>query len=81
MAYLKDLEKTTIGVADTLSNTPPKDTLIYIHIGGETQQELNEALDCLFFDDRRTFKLVDLKHMNNLVSALVVLEKIQPQNF
>ena len=33
MTYLKDLETTSMAVADTLSHHPPKDTLIYIHIG------------------------------------------------
>lgn len=79
--YLRHLEKTNIAVADTLSSTPPIDTLVYINIGGRNQVELEEALDSIYFDDSRNFKLVDIKRSNNLVSALVVLEKLQPIKF
>ena len=81
MAHLKELKHTILSVADTLSHQPPAETLIYIHIGGSSQLELEEALDCIYFDDKRTFKLVEIKRAFNLVSALVVMERISPVKF
>lgn len=81
MTYLKELQKTNMAVADTLSSVPPVETLIYIHVGGRNQVELEEALDAIYLDNSRNFKLVDIKRNNNLITALVVMEKIQPVKF
>ena len=64
MTYLKSLEMTTIGIADTLSYNPPKDTLIYIHIGGSDIKELETALDCIFLDNKRSFKFFYIRSTN-----------------
>jgi len=81
MAHLKELQKTILSVADTLSHQPPAETLVYIHIGGNSVDELEDALDCIYFDDRRNFKLVEIKRSFQLISALIVMERITPVKF
>ena len=75
MTYLKNLNKSVMNnLSECLSHIPSNDTLIYIHIGGARDDELETALDCIFLDDRRIFRLVDIKKQPHLISALVVLE-------
>ena len=80
MGYLEDLPRTTFGPVDCLAKEKPEETIVYIHVGGQISSELEQALQCLYFDNSRKFKLVDIKRQQNLISALVVMER-EPVKF
>jgi hypothetical protein len=74
MPYIEDLQRTGVRVVDHLSSEESGETIIYIHVGGRHEAELKEALDAIYFDNTRTFKLVDIKSNRNLLSAFIVME-------
>lgn len=68
---------------NTISPYAPEEVLIYINVGGQNVEELEQAFDCIWFDDRRQFNVVDIKKQPHLLSALVVMkpEFIPPVRF
>jgi hypothetical protein len=79
MSYLTELERRQItNFSETITPYPPEQTTIYIHIGGQNFKELEEALDCIYFDNKRSFNIVDIKKQPHLVSALVVMKSLKP---
>lgn len=84
MPYIQNLPKTEDRTVDFLSRDDTGETLVYIHIGGTHEKELEEALDAIYFDtsSSRDFHLVDVKRSKNLYSAMVVmLPKRSPIKF
>lgn len=51
-----------------------KETIVYITICGPWHCELVEALDCIYFDNKRKFELVTIKKDNKYVGACVAMK-------
>lgn len=84
MSYITELEKALpSNFSDTITKRPNEDTVICINIAGDNIQDLEDALDCIYFDDRRKFKLVEVKKQPFFISALVLMEnkEIKPIHF
>lgn len=73
MPYLQNLERVGIQFSDALSREESGETVIYIHVGGKYDTELKEALECIYFDNTRDFRLVDIKNNRNFLSAMVIM--------
>lgn len=57
------------------------ETMIYINIVGPHNYELEEALECIYVDDRREFELVSVKRERNYVGACVcMLELVKKED-
>jgi hypothetical protein len=50
------------------------DTIIYITIAGPWQVELEEALDCLYLDNKRSFELIQLKKEQRYIGACIAMK-------
>ena len=74
MSYCSDLERRKLtNFSHTVSPYPSDETLIYINIAGQNNEEIQSAFDCIYFDDKRKFNIVDIKTQNFIMSALVVM--------
>lgn len=50
------------------------ETIIQITIAGPYNYELEEALDCIYMDHKRTFELVQIKRSREFIGAMIIMK-------
>lgn len=74
MVYVNELAQKHINnFTNTITPYPPDETLIYINIAGQNNNEIINAFECIYFDDQRNFNIVDIKKQDYLLTALIVM--------